>query len=449
MSKGLLLGSTALTFAVLFAPAVEGDPTLTLDYNHLLDSGSTIAQSVVTGPTPTFARASNARAVDSAGLLSNVTTDNPRFAHDPADGNAKLGLLEENKAATNLQIRSAEFNNVEWTIENVTIDADAAVGPDGNTVMDRLNVTAGGPAKHDVFGNEITITADVDYCASAFMKADGAGFGFITWWGQSANSITAVMDLSTGVITSTRVSGSATLSASGSIDIGGGVHRIWIAGIAGAADTSVQLIIGASGSGTPSWSSGRPDYIGVAGEDLFVWGAQLELGSFPTSHIPTTTASATRAKDIRTLTDLSWLNANAGTMFKQGIIPHVSAAERTLWVIDDNTNTNLMRLYLDAAENGNFETVNSGDTDGASDGAAVIAVDTVFKLAGTYEDDSVIGYVDGTASAEDTTAGIPVTGAAQASRWGNDGATLTPANMYTQKERYWNVVKSAAFVSAL
>ena len=108
-----------------------------------------------------------------------------------------------------------------------------------------------------------------------------------------------------------------------------------------------------------------------------------------------------------------------------------------------------MRLYMDAAENINFETVNSGDTDGASDGAAVIAVDTVFKAAGTYEDDSVIGYADGTASTEDTSAGIPVTDAATVSRWGDDSAAGTPASMYTQKEKYFNVVKDAAFVSVL
>ncbi|KKL03728.1 hypothetical protein LCGC14_2623250, partial [marine sediment metagenome] len=131
------------------------------------------------------------------------------------------------------------------------------------------------------------------------------------------------------------------------------------------------------------------------------------------------------------------------------IIPQVSAAERTLWSIDDGTATDRLRLYLDAAENGNFETVNSGDTDGASDGAAVIAVDTVFKLAGTYTDDSVIGYVDGTASTEDTAAGIPVTDAATVSRFGDDSAAGTPFDGYLQKAKGYNVVKPAAFVAAL
>ncbi|KKM73066.1 hypothetical protein LCGC14_1414170, partial [marine sediment metagenome] len=68
------------------------------------------------------------------------------------------------------------------------------------------------------------------------------------------------------------------------------------------------------------------------------------------------------------------------------------------------------------------------------------------KLAGTYEDDSVIGYVDGTASAEDTSAGIPVTGAATFSRWGNDGAALTTFNGHIAKVKYWNVRKSDAFL---
>jgi hypothetical protein len=148
----------------------------------------------------------------------------------------------------------------------------------------------------------------------------------------------------------------------------------------------------------------------------------MEEAAFPSSVIKTTSAAATRAVDVATVSDVGWLNANAGTPFVEASFPFASAAERSLFTIDDGTATDRIRLYMDASENINFETINSGDTNGASDGAAVIAVNTTFRAVGAYIDDDVIGVVDGTASAADSSAGIPVTDAATTARIGADNA---------------------------
>ena len=371
----------------------------------------------------------------------------PRFVHDPNDGNARLGLLEEQEARTNLCLQSSTFGTT-WA--NTNTDEPTTNNTDifGGTTADEIATTSTADQVWDVHQSFTGLTANIATTVAVHIKT-GTNVTFVqlVWDSDGGGTDGCFCNFE---LTGAGTKGTVTAFAAGTATVATialiveGFYRVTLTG---------DIDVGAVGR----FSIGLVDRITAVGfeagdladnDSVIVCAADVQVGGFMMSHIPTTTVSVTRAKDVRSTTDLSWLNANAGTMFKQGIIPHVSAAERTLWVIDDNSNTNLMRLYLDAAENGNFETVTSGDTNGASDGAAVIAVDTVFKLAGTYKDDSVIGYVDGTASTEDTSAGIPVNGAAAVSRWGNDGASLTSANMITQAEKYWNVVKPAVFVEA-
>jgi hypothetical protein len=73
-----------------------------------------------------------------------------------------------------------------------------------------------------------------------------------------------------------------------------------------------------------------------AGATVEIWGGQIELGAFPTSYIPTTTAAVTRAADVASMTGTafsSWFNATEGT-FVAGVDTHgvQSSASRVLSV---------------------------------------------------------------------------------------------------------------------
>jgi hypothetical protein len=116
-----------------------------------------------------------------------------------------------------------------------------------------------------------------------------------------------IFDLETGSSTVL-----APVVSSGISSAGNGWWRCWIVYTPTGTGTALfrqQLANGVSAVYTGDGTSG-----------LFFWGAQLEVGAFPTSYIPTTTAAATRAADVASVTGdnfSNWYNPVEGTFYTE------------------------------------------------------------------------------------------------------------------------------------
>ena len=250
-------------------------------------------------PRITFTRASSATRVNSSGLIETVSSDVARFDYDPVTLAAKGLLIEEQR--TNLLTYSNDLSNVSWVKANITIGA-AITGPDGAaslakveatttaaTVVNKTAVAAGSTS-----GNTFSVHAK---------KGSGAteANSFVLRNNTTAtNLISLTINYDTGALTYLTGSGPAT-----AINCGNGIWRIPLTATAGiSAGDNIAVY---------------PGFIGgtaTAGVHAYIGFAQLEAGGFATSHIPTTSATVTRAADEASITGTNfsdWFNPAEGT----------------------------------------------------------------------------------------------------------------------------------------
>jgi hypothetical protein len=295
------------------------NPTLNLDF----------ANTKTLGPLVTFTRASSATYIDSAGTLQTAATDVPRFDHNPTTGES-LGLLVE-EARTNLLVRSEEFDNASWTVNpgSKTVTANTTVAPNGTLTAD--TVTADGISAAHFVDQTATLTA-ISYVYTVYAKAGTNNFIQLRA-SATLGSRYANFDVSTGA-TGT----SANITSSSIEFVGNGWYRCSMVFTSTAATGTLAIILVTSNSAASA-------EVNSLSTSVNLWGAQLEAGAFPTSYIPTTSATVTRSADVASITGenfSSWYRQDEGTVFAQ--FRPLSTATIGIAGFDDGTNNNRWRL---------------------------------------------------------------------------------------------------------
>jgi hypothetical protein len=200
----------------------------------------------------TVSRNGTATFLGSNGLIQTAQANEPRLEFN-TDGSFRGVLVEP--AATNLLLRSQEFENQSWIAINTTVTQNIFIAPNGTLTADRISIS------------------DATSRVSQTLSLGAGTFTFSVY-------------IYSGV--------SFTLRLVASVD-GANVSRN-ITVSAGQWTRFAQTF-----TSTTSLSNVQIRGI-VSNGDIFIWGAQLELGSVATSYIPTVASTVTRPADLITVT---------------------------------------------------------------------------------------------------------------------------------------------------
>jgi hypothetical protein len=209
-------------------------------------------------------------------------------------------LLEPQR--TNLLTYSNEFSNASWSKQDITVNSNFGISPDGTLNADKLTEGTG-TAQHRI-SNIKTITSGVPYSVSCYVKRDigTRDFAFI-----SINSGSRVyFNLTNGTV------GAEILGVGTIEDVGNGWYKCSATGTSTATSNTLYL------AATNGNQGGSETYTGDGVSSLLIYGAQLEAGAYATSYIPTTTASVTRNRDELTQSNIytnGLITASGGTWF--------------------------------------------------------------------------------------------------------------------------------------
>jgi hypothetical protein len=299
------------------------------------------------------------------------TTDRlnvPRLTYQNGGGGCPSLLLE--KQSTNLAVQSNAFNTTPWVSNEFNgttpvITANYGISPDGTQnasriILERTNSSA---SYSQIYQYPITTTIGQQYTWSVWLKSLS---------GTPTISIIGDFGRPPVILTNEWVRYSGTGTASAVVS---------------------QLEIAILGSNFASGNSLTADFL--------AWGYQFEASSYPTSYIPTTSASATRVADACLKTGISSLiGQTEGSVFFDFTVDTISAqtSDPVLWYMKDG---GAGERYVELYSNGNLVYVDAGSVTNATITKTGLTVGR-HKCAIAYATNDFVFYVDGVQIGTDT-----------------------------------------------
>jgi hypothetical protein len=247
-------------------------------------------------------RATTATRVNSSGLISSVATNVPRL--DYTNGTCPNILVEPQR--TNTYLYSEQFDNAFWLKNNLTVTANQTTAPNGTNTADKVSDTIATNFDH-IFNYTMSFTSGTAYTASFYVKNVDIGyFGMMFIPNAFGTRKDVIFNITNGTIMRQDAGITASITS-----VGNGWYRCVATATATVTTvTPYGLFVG------PTASPTSMVYTNTVVKSLYLWGAQLEAGAYPTSYIPTVASSVTRNADVISKTGISSLiGQTEGTLF--------------------------------------------------------------------------------------------------------------------------------------
>jgi len=327
-------------------------------------------------------RATDATRVDENGLIEDVLSNVPRI--DYTGGGCPHILAEPQR--TNLIPYSEDFSDSSWFKANTTISSYSTTSPSGETNASTIVSTSGTSEQYIDVGS-LSVTSGEDYTMSCFVKKKDYDFFLIRFTG-AGGAFTAgdvFFNINNGTL------GTVSSGFSGTItDFGNGWYKC----------SATTTAASTTGSGKVRLQLASSDNIytiaGDGSSGTFVWGTQLEEGSYATSYIPTSGSTVTRNQDIFTRDGIgSLINDSEGVLFVEIERSEEENSYRLLG-LDDGTSQNYIKMgFGDISGNFWIRVVVNGVTVINSDNAVSNNPNQFYKIAVRYKSGNSVIYIDG------------------------------------------------------
>jgi hypothetical protein len=216
--------------------------------------------------------------------------------------------------------RSEEFDNAYWQKIRTSITANTIIAPDGALTGDKLventDTNSHFLAKVETTTNTNPLTWSV-YAKAGERPNLSFAVREATTFTRNAS---ALFDLSAGTVGAVSTAGGTSAASATITAVGNGWYRCTLTCTLGGTDTNSQVLWQLNNGVATS-------YTGDGYSGIFIWGAQLEAGSFPTSYIPTVASQVTRSADSASMTGANfsdWYRQDEGTVYVEAQAPEAT-----------------------------------------------------------------------------------------------------------------------------
>lgn len=332
----------------------------------------------------TSSNTSGVLTIDNVSVKEVIENDVPRL--DYSDGSCASLLLEPQ--STNLVTYSEAIGSNGFNVIGTSIQSNVTTSPDGTTNAD-LHKEDSSNGSHFMY-KDLNLSSGQTYAISVFAKSNGTnrnlrfGDGGVGW----SSGFNVNFDLTNGSADSGGVIES----------YGNGWYRCSVVGTTNA--TTSRLII-------YNLLNTATSYQGNGTSGVYLYGLQIEQGSYPTSYIPTSGATATRTADVCNNAGTSaTFNSTEGVLFFEAAALADDLTNRGL-ALSDGTSNNACRIYYANSSNNIRFLFNVGGAAQVIKSVNLTDITDYNKIAFSYKQDDFKIYINGVKVEEDTSGSVP------------------------------------------